>query len=99
MIISTIFTPNWFRMNYSIIRIKRESGVNPGQSRCCETPFNFLIFTFTTDQVSIVKVGKASGRESVRRPAIHTFIVVFTRGIGKRQTVKKESSSHDIGND
>ena len=91
--------PKWFRIRIQRTMINREPGVNPGQSRCCETPFNFLIFTFTTDQVSIVKVGKASGRESVRRPAIHTFIVVFTRGIGKRQTVKKESSSHDIGND
>ena len=27
---------NWFRMNVSVIRIKRESGANPGQSRCCE---------------------------------------------------------------
>ena len=39
MIISTIFAPNWFRMNISFIWIKRESGVNPGQSRCCEAPF------------------------------------------------------------
>ena len=39
MIISTIFAPNWFRMNISVIWIKRESGVNPGQSRCCEAPF------------------------------------------------------------
>ena len=38
MIISTIFAPNWFRMNISVILIKRESGVNPGQSRCCEAP-------------------------------------------------------------
>ena len=42
MIISTIFAPNWFRMNISFIRIKRESGVNPGQSRCCEAPKNIL---------------------------------------------------------
>ena len=40
MIISTIFAPNWFRMNISVIWIKRESGVNPGQSRCCEAPRN-----------------------------------------------------------
>ena len=30
--------PNWFRSSRSGIRIKREPGVNPGQSRCCEAP-------------------------------------------------------------
>lgn len=39
-------------------RIKRESGVNPGQSRCCEAPFNILINTFATD---------LDGREGFRR--------------------------------
>jgi len=29
--------------------MKRESGENPGQSRCCEAPFNFLIYTFATE--------------------------------------------------
>ena len=43
--------PNRFRIYHSGMWIKRESGVNPGQSRCCETLFNFLIFTFTTDRV------------------------------------------------
>ena len=28
------------------IQIKRESGVNPGQSRCCEAPFNILRITY-----------------------------------------------------
>ncbi|MBB4620292.1 hypothetical protein GGQ57_000166 [Parabacteroides faecis] len=75
--------------------IKRESGVNPGQSRCCEAPFNILKTTNATDDsvdsgeltvdsfsVSILSVncylstvnycvGKASGWESVRRPAVH----------------------------
>ncbi len=31
------------------IQIKRESGVNPGQSRCCEAPFNILKTTYATD--------------------------------------------------
>ena len=31
------------------IQIKRESGVNPGQSRCCEAPFNILKITYATD--------------------------------------------------
>ena len=29
--------PNRFRIYHSGMWIKRESGVNPGQSRCCET--------------------------------------------------------------
>ncbi len=41
MIISTIFAPNWFRMNISVIWIKRESGVNPGQSAAVKL-HNFL---------------------------------------------------------
>ena len=61
MIISTIFAPNWFRMNISVIWIKRESGVNPGQSR-------FLINTLATG--CELEAGKESERESVRRPAI-----------------------------
>ncbi|MBB4620287.1 hypothetical protein GGQ57_000161 [Parabacteroides faecis] len=32
-----------------MIQIKRESGVNPGQSRCCEAPFNILKTTNATD--------------------------------------------------
>ena len=31
--------PNRFCISRSGIWIKRESGVNPGQSRCCEAPF------------------------------------------------------------
>ena len=64
MIISTIFAPNWFRMNISVIWIKRESGVNPGQSRC----ITFLINTLATG--CELEAGKESERESVRRPAI-----------------------------
>ena len=30
---------NRFRGRFSVVRIKRESGENPGQSRCCEAPF------------------------------------------------------------
>ena len=30
---------NRFRIYHSGMWIKRESGVNPGQSRCCEAPF------------------------------------------------------------
>ena len=71
MIISTIFAPNWFRMNISVIWIKRESGENPGQSRCCEALFNFLKNTHATD---IFNIGKVSKRELVRRPAIIHFI-------------------------
>lgn len=28
---------NWFRYFLAEVRMKRESGENPGQSRCCET--------------------------------------------------------------
>ena len=31
---------NRFRIYHSGMWIKRESGVNPGQSRCCEAPKN-----------------------------------------------------------
>ena len=34
--------PNRFRIYHSGMWIKRESGVNPGQSRCCEAPKNIL---------------------------------------------------------
>ena len=34
--------PNRFRIDHSGMWIKRESGVNPGQSRCCEAPKNIL---------------------------------------------------------
>ena len=41
--------PNRFRTDVSAVRIKREPGVNPGQSRCCEAPSNeVLIRTFAT---------------------------------------------------
>ncbi len=36
--ISLSLSPNWFRADVSAVRIKRESGANPGQSRCCEAP-------------------------------------------------------------
>ena len=34
--------PNRFRIHHSGMWIKRESGVNPGKSRCCEAPKNIL---------------------------------------------------------
>ena len=58
MIISTIFAPNWFRMNISVIWIKRESGVNPGQSRCCEAPRRFEHLCHWS-----ARTGKASEQE------------------------------------
>ena len=41
-------TQNWFWCGLSPHRIKRESGENPGQSRCCEAhyaPWHILIAT------------------------------------------------------
>lgn len=32
--------PNRFRRHFAVVRMKRESGGNPGQSRCREAPFN-----------------------------------------------------------
>lgn len=32
------FAPNWFQEPFFAFRIKRESGENPGQSRCCDAP-------------------------------------------------------------
>ena len=50
---------NRFRIYHSGMWIKRESGVNPGQSRCCEAPSNeVLIRTFATDMR--LYIGKAS---------------------------------------
>ena len=60
--------PNRFRIYHSGMWIKRESGVNPGQSRCCEAPNEHLE---TTLSPLVLATGKASRWESVRRPAIH----------------------------
>jgi hypothetical protein len=48
------------------VRIKRESGENPEQSRCCEAPINILKYLVATGLLT----GKASRWESVRRPAV-----------------------------
>ena len=34
--------PKWFRIRIQRTTINRESGVSPGQSRCCEALFNVL---------------------------------------------------------
>ncbi len=41
-------SPNRFRFSHSGRRIKRESGVNPEQSRCCEAPFQHPETTIAT---------------------------------------------------
>ena len=38
--------PKWFRIRIQRTMINREPGVNPGQSRCCETPIKFPIRTY-----------------------------------------------------
>ena len=40
--ISLYLSPNWFGIRGQRTKIKRESGVNPGQSRCCETLYSIL---------------------------------------------------------
>jgi len=52
------------------VRIKRESGANPGQSRCCDAPWTFWKSTITTGHL-FVMAGKVSERGRVRRPAVH----------------------------
>ena len=59
LVFLSLCPPNRFRTDVSAVRIKRESGVNPGQSRCCEAPSNeVLIRTFATDMR--LYIGKAS---------------------------------------
>jgi len=60
-----IFACVWFGKDVLPLPIKRESGANPEQSRCCEAPFLHY-----DKHKPLTKVGKASGEEQVRRPAI-----------------------------
>ena len=54
------------------VKIKRESGENPGQSRCCEAPI-----TSWNTSLPLAFAGKASRWESVRRPAISYLSPLF----------------------
>lgn len=49
---------NRFRGRFSVVRIKRESGENPGQSRCCEAPRRFEHLCHWS-----ARTGKASEQE------------------------------------
>lgn len=57
-------------------RIKREPGVNPGQSRCCEAPFNLLKTSFATDNS---REGFNMGSKSEDLPFIKGS---YSRGLG-----------------
>lgn len=81
-----IFVPNWFRMKILVIRIKRELGVSPKQSRCCEAPFIYLGNIFC-HWCRIWNIGKASGY-GVSQKTCHSSKAVFTRGI--RKAVRKK---------
>ena len=64
------FASDWFHIDRSDMGIKRESGANPGQSRCCEAP----IQTSWKDLLPLIdgdRLGRPPGWESVRRPATH----------------------------
>lgn len=50
--------------------IKRESGVNPGQSRCCK--FRATLQTITLCHWNILP-GRRLQQKQVRRPAMHTL--------------------------
>ena len=59
-------------------RMKREPGATPGQSRCCEAPFDFSVRSFRHWLPH--GPGRRRERESVRRPAVHQR-PFFARGL------------------
>ena len=61
-------------------RIKRESGGNPGQSRCCNLRRDF-VSDVSVCFVPLLFCGKAMRTERVRRPA-RQFLTVGFRGKG-----------------
>ena len=76
---------NWFRTDFSAVRIKRESGVNPGQSRCCEALLKS--WKEPLPLILCLYIGKAS-RSGVSQKTCHSLKSAFTRGI--RKTVRKD---------
>ena len=63
----------------SSFRIKRESGANPEQSRCCEAPLEFSeIIPHTTEQI-----GKVFGKRSQSEDLPFIKMLLLTRGIRK----------------
>ena len=61
-----IFVAELVSILYSKHGIKRESGVNPEQSCCCEPPFNFSETSIATDVVTLGRLRK--GRKSEDLP-------------------------------
>ena len=64
-----------------MIAIKRESGVNPGQSRCCETLFKNLENTFAT---GFCREGIQEESKSEDLPFVKSL---YPRGLGIKQTL------------
>ena len=70
---------NWFRTTLPAGRMKRESGGNPEQSRCCEAPSEVPIQLLHGPLPAAAACSSADScrregigtEESVRRPAIH----------------------------
>lgn len=60
---------------YSRMVIKRESGANPEQSRCCK--FHKMLQAITSMPLEIPFPGRRLKLKQVRRPAMHTFIIAF----------------------
>jgi hypothetical protein len=64
-----------------MIAIKRESGVNPGQSRCCEALFKNLENTFAT---GFCREGIQEESKSEDLPFVKSL---YPRGLGIKQTL------------
>lgn len=55
--------------------MKRESGVNPEQTRCCE--FLYLLLR-NSMPLSECRMGRLLGTEQVRRPASDSFVLMLS---------------------
>jgi len=61
--------------SYPRLAIKRESGANPEQSRCCK--FHKMPQTIYPMPLEVSLPGRRLKQKQVRRPAMHTFIIAF----------------------
>jgi hypothetical protein len=67
---------HWFASFLSKEAIKRESGANPGQSRCCKFHIMLQAINSLHATGSIFREGCLQQKQ-VRRPAMHCFIIAF----------------------
>ncbi|KAA6321189.1 hypothetical protein EZS27_029130 [termite gut metagenome] len=79
--IFSIFVPTLVRCSsFTGKRLKRESGANPGQSRCCKFHKRRKQIPFATE--SCIREG-VYRRKQVRRPAVCMYHYHCFRGRGK----------------